>query len=531
MKYRFLFPILLLISMISCERQSIPTVTTDQASYLSYNTIRCGGNVTDDGGHPVTRKGVCYSLSPEPIVPKNNSTEDGSDTGPFFSYLRDLEMGTTYYIRAYAQNETGTAYGNEVIVTTYAGSVPVVITLPIDNITGTSARGGGTVTDPGGPEIDDAGICWSSSPEPTTADSCNSAGEVLAFISDISGLQTSTTYYVRAWASNSSGTGYGDEISFTTDSVIIKPEVYTRKATLKYSYAVDCGGIIPAGEGFTITSRGVCWNATGNPDINDEYTFDGTGTGAYTSSIWNLTAGIKYYVRAYATYSLGTVYGEQISFTTPVDNNTVRDSRDGTRYSTIKIGQQWWMAENLNTGISVFSDTTNEDNPKVSDNGIIEKYCLDNKESNCDIYGGLYDWNEMMAYGLSDTGTAGTTQGICPEGWHIPTDNEWDILISFLGGTDIAGGILKESGTSRWQEPNDGAYDGVFFDALPGGSRDEEGMFDFEGFRGVFWSATENFPFWYTSAFSRTVYYNGRSVWRFTNSKTMGYSVRCIMDE
>ncbi len=92
------------------------------------------------------------------------------------------------------------------------------------------------------------------------------------------------------------------------------------------------------------------------------------------------------------------------------------------------------MAENLNIGTLVESDSSNTNHTDVADNGIIEKYCLENKLSNCDIYGGLYDWNEMMGYLPSDDSITGTTRGICPQGWHIPTDSEWNILISFLGG-------------------------------------------------------------------------------------------------
>ncbi len=174
-----------------CLLIHLPTVITDEVSYLSYSTIRCVGNVTDDGGYPVTRKGIWWSTNPQPLSLQDNITEDGSDVGPYYSYIRDLSMGTTYYIRAYAQNEAGTAFGDEVIVTTVAGSVPVVITSAVSNITGSSARSGGTVTDPGEPQIDDAGICWSTSPNPTTSDNHESEGKVPAFISTITGLETS----------------------------------------------------------------------------------------------------------------------------------------------------------------------------------------------------------------------------------------------------------------------------------------------------------------------------------------------------
>jgi uncharacterized protein (TIGR02145 family) len=143
--------------------------------------------------------------------------------------------------------------------------------------------------------------------------------------------------------------------------------------------------------------------------------------------------------------------------------NGIYDPRSKTNYPVVKIGSQRWMAKNLNVGDFIYSWKI------TSDNNIIEKWCYNNVESNCDIYGGLYQWPEMMQYNPSDSGIIGTTQGICPDGYHIPTVSEWDILASSLGGMEVAGGKLKETGTIHWLPPNKAANNESGFTALPAG--------------------------------------------------------------
>ena len=131
-------------------------------------------------------------------------------------------------------------------------------------------------------------------------------------------------------------------------------------------------------------------------------------------------------------------------FTTCGDPFT--DPRDGQTYNSVQIGTQCWMAENLNIGEMI------NGSEEMTDNGVIEKYCYDNDPANCETYGGLYQWNEMMEY----TTTPGV-QGICPTDWHLPSDGEWTTLTDFLGGESVAGGKMKETGTVHWRTPNIGA--------------------------------------------------------------------------
>jgi len=196
------------------------------------------------------------------------------------------------------------------------------------------------------------------------------------------------------------------------------------------------------------------------------------------------------------------------------------DERDGQEYSTVQIGDQCWMAENLNIGTLI--DGTVE----MTDNGAIEKYCYDNSESNCDIYGGLYQWNEMMQYT-----TIEGVQGICPDGWHLPSDEEWTILSDYLGGENIAGGKMKTTGTIQigtglWNSPNTGATNSSGFSGLPGSHRESDGSFGGIGEYCGCWSSTKN-PL-YAIAWRRVLYSSYFNVGRDTNVLDLGRSVRCV---
>jgi len=189
---------------------------------------------------------------------------------------------------------------------------------------------------------------------------------------------------------------------------------------------------------------------------------------------------------------------------------------EGRYYNTVKIGEQCWLKENLNIGTKI-NGSSNQTN-----NGTIEKYCYDNSGANCDTYGGLYQWNEMMGY----TTTPGV-QGICPEGWHLPTDAEWTALTTYLGGESVAGGKMKEAGTTHWNSPNTGATNSSGFTGLPGGARNNDGSFCFIGGDGYFWSSAE-----YSSlyAWGRGLGYGGAFVDRSNANKDYGFSVRCLRD-
>lgn len=203
-----------------------------------------------------------------------------------------------------------------------------------------------------------------------------------------------------------------------------------------------------------------------------------------------------------------------------VCGDTLTDTRDSQQYPTVQIGTQCWMAKNLNIGVMVTDHYTGNLHTHCSNNGIIEKYCYYNDPANCAIYGGLYDWNEMMGY----TTTPGT-QGICPTGWHIPTDAEWDTLTDYLGNGSVAGGMMKSTGTTYWNLPNTGATNSSGFTALGAGYRFNNGNFYFLRYSANFWSSSEASS---TNGVRRSLGYDYASVGRGPNDSTIGFSARCL---
>ena len=293
------------------------------------------------------------------------------------------------------------------------------------------------------------------------------------------------------------------------------------------------GGNITSDGGATVTVRGVCWSTNQTPTISDNKTTDGTGAGNFVSSISGLTANTTYYVRAYATNSNGTAYGSAMSFTTQEGSSgsTFTDPRDGKVYQTVVIGNQVWMAENLAylPSVNMVADGSEDaagsyyyvygyDGTNVADAKATDNYAT---------YGVLYNWTAAMDGEASSTTNPSGIQGVCPAGWHLPSDAEWTELTNYLGGTSVAGGKLKETGTTHWNTPNTGATNETGFTALPGGQRDDLGAFFNIGDAGNWWSATE---FGATGAWYRVVGSSGSPVYRFYLNKEVGFSVRCVRD-
>ena len=288
-----------------------PTITTMEISAITDSTATASGVIITDGGATITEKGFCWSINENPTVADSITTGTGDSI--FIGNLIELNAGTVYYVRAYATNEIGTTYGQQLTFTTL--DLPAVTTVEISAITSSSAVSGGNIISDGGAEITTKGVCWSTTENPTVADSITVDGsENDAFISNLTKLTAGTVYYVRAYATNEVGTSYGNQISFTTLTTI--PSVTTSNITeITHATAIS-GGEISSNGGAEITAKGVCWSTTENPTIADSISTDGAGNGSFTSNITGLSAETVYYVRAYATNSEGTAYGNNLSFTT-----------------------------------------------------------------------------------------------------------------------------------------------------------------------------------------------------------------------
>lgn len=205
----------------------------------------------------------------------------------------------------------------------------------------------------------------------------------------------------------------------------------------------------------------------------------------------------------------------QQTSTDVVCGNDFYDTRDNRIYGTVWIGGQCWMRQNLNYGGMIDGSTA------MTQNGFVEKYCYDDTIINCTLYGGLYQWDELMAYGTNGT------QGICPDGWHVPSSTEFDDLASYLGGWTVAGGKMKQAGTVVWQPPNTGATNESGFTGLPGGYRSSvTSNFVTSGYECYFWSSTENS----NNSWSYRLYYLNDDFQSDLDDHLYGFSARCIKD-
>lgn len=310
----------------------LPTVTTTAASSISSTYAQGGGSVTSDGGSPILAKGVCWSKNPNPTT-SDPKTDDGTGTGGFGNSMGPMEPATLYHVRAYATNLKGTAYGEDLTFTTLAG-LPVVVTVEVTGITGTGATSGGNITNDGGAAIINRGVCWNTtgSPSPDGLKTADGNGTGL-FSSALTGLTTNTKYYVRAYAQNSIGLSFGEELTFTTLG-ITTATLTTAAITSILKTTAAGGGNITNDGGSAITARGICWSLNQSPTLSDSHTTDDFGSGVFSSQLTSLSPGKTYYVRAYATNASGTTYGPQVSFITAPDVPKVTTAAPVTVTST-----------------------------------------------------------------------------------------------------------------------------------------------------------------------------------------------------
>jgi len=631
----------------------LPVVITSAVDSITTKKAVSGGTITSDGGSPITTKGVCWGTTTNPTT-SDTKTQNGNGTGTFYSLIANLTPNTTYHVRAYATNGVGTSYGENKLFKTRPAVLPTLNTLNIDSIMEYSAMSGGSIISDGGDSITEKGICWSTMENPTYnldtkvpnfENSRNYKCPVLA-------LQPGTKYFVRAFARNSAGIAYGNQINFTTKATLPFICFNPIDAESIDAYSAKIGANIFSDGGSPILEKGICWSSTNvKPTIADSKTSEGTGISTFTSILSNLTPNTKYYVRSYArnkvgiryattcndynliwdfttlpirtpelstfqikniqetsantnciiysdgrskitskgvcysttstsptindniikdlstigtininitnlknntiyyvrpfaTNNAGTGYREVQSFKTKSSfSGTVTDI-DGNTYRTILIGNQIWMAANLK--VTKFNDGT-PINKTLFDFYQKEKKDPTNLEGTYSNYGNNVEIGNI--YGkLYDCYVVKSSKNVCPTNWHIPTKNEWEELINYkyLGGIYSivpSNSPLKEPGTNHWNEPNSDATNQSGFTAYAAGKISRSNTL--HDFNTIFFNEIGISTTWWTSSSSTSSAKNTFSVniSNYSSSSYINqgalstndngwaqYSIRCIKD-
>jgi hypothetical protein len=353
----FLFVAALIVSACTKEMSEVrlePTLSTSNTMRVTSDSAIVVGFVVAQGDG-FTERGVCYNTSANPTI-DNSKVVYTADTpeATFNVALSGLKFATKYYARAYATSELTTVYGEEVTFTTLP-VVPVITTAALNSVTGNSAIGGGNVTNSGGAEVTARGVCFDIVQNPTVAGSKTTDGKgVGEFVSTMTGLKGNTTYYVRAYATNSAGTGYGPEVSFKT--LVDLPVVTTAAVTAITKTSAVSGGEVTYNGGGEVTSRGLVFSMSADPTINDTKIDGGAGVGAFVSKLANLEKFTTYHVRAYATNSAGTAYGSDIQFTTLSDILTWNIPGDYVEASYPGSGLANWSPDKSPQAISTVAN-------------------------------------------------------------------------------------------------------------------------------------------------------------------------------
>ncbi len=270
-------------------------------------------------------------------------------------------------------------------------------------------------------------------------------------------------------------------------------------------------------------AAGYKWNT-----VNNYTTATDMGT-SITKTETGLIPGTSYNRYVWAYFTCGTSVSTMLTSATLPCGSPITDSRDGKTYNTVLIGMQCWFAQNLNVGSKVNTVQTN--------NGTIEKYCFNNNDANCNTYGGLYMWDEIMNYTTSSSSNPSGRQGICPSGWHLPSDAEWCQMETYLDAVINCGpsgfrgvnggGKMKETGLIHWVTPNTGATNSSGFTALPGGNYTGLGGFGSLNYLAEFWNATQLDAY---NGWFRSLSFNTAQAGRYNDYKSSAYSGRCVQD-
>ncbi len=615
----------------------LPYILTTDITQVTSTSAVTGGIVVNDGGSVVIERGIVYSEYSSPAIDNNQGIQYyGNGVGEFFSQLYGLEPATTYYVRAFAINETGAAYGDELSFITGDLTLPDIQTIEVNNIGEYSADVFGIVNHNGGSQVFERGFVCSTSSLPTVdvynrlIIVGNGTGN---FSASIQGIFPGTTYFVRAYASNSLGISYGEVLSFETN-IQTTPTVITNDVSNETCDYITISGEVTNDLGSSVLERGFVWGEELYPSTENNLgiSIDGSGIGEYSHSIPDLVSGNTYYIRSYASNSNGVAYGNQIEFTKEIlsisslmtgttsvitdtsitvggiisnngcseiidrgvvwsssldpdlDNNegvislgagsdvfvceitgldfetqyfirafaengegiaygqmitalTLEQNPNGLPcegmdsvfyenywYKTVYYGGICWFAENLRylPSVSLTSNVSYLD-PVYYVVGNYDSDLSNVLESeNYEKYGALYNWRAAIS--------------ACPDGWHLPSDEDWKILESAVGMEtnwldsigyrgDNVGSRLATDAESWYSSAlvQSSEFATTAFNALPGG-----GTNSYSAGSNAYWWSSTNFD---NGFYFRQLSYYETKVNRDNNTSKYGMSVRCVYGE
>jgi len=542
---------------------NLAVVTTRPVSEITTGTATAGGEITSDGGGAITARGVCWSANQNPTI-SDTKSNDGTGAGTFSSTIWGMNPNTTYYYRAYATNQAGTSYGNSVALTTkgaeilgssemlfpnMAGSTTTTFLdgeqVTVELINGLHIYQGDMILTPAqqssliftkGAALESAVRRW---PQNTVYYSINATLpdqsrviQAMNAIADVTNIiftpRTGESNYIEFvfdkdgcssyvgmvggrqeirianWGTmgnvmheichalgmlhEHSKTGRDAFITIHTDNIIDRYKhnfnEYKRSVNSPTPQAFDFNSIML----YSPNS----FSKNNNPTITKK---DGS-----TFQVQRL------YLSTNDTELLNTLY--------PSINETVKDA-DNNLYSVVRIGSQRWMGQNLKTTrLNDGSFITNITANSQWSSATTAAWCsYENENTNRDLYGLLYNWSAINSGKL------------CPVGWRVPTDEDWQALNDYLGGTNVAGGALKERGTDTWASPNTGANNSSGFSARPGGYRYSAGYFGGKTYGADWWSSTTETT---TNAWAWGVNSTQTKFNRYSQNKLSGLSVRCV---
>ena len=529
-----IFSILLCIGLVAgfvaCEKDKefeLTKLTVENETITpSYESADVSCRLKADA--TISEAYVHYSLSSS--FAKYEVAKMSEEKGVYVAQLTSLQDNTIYYIRYSVSNKYSTMVATEVKAFTTKDKprieLPSVSTAEITQITINSAVAGGNVTSDGGASVTERGVCVATIANPTTSNMKITAGSGTGeYTCNLTGLQANTTYYVRAYAINSKGTAYGEQVSFTTNRAVVLPSVITSTITQITETSAVAGGNVTSDGNASVTERGVVYSTVSNPVINNIYhttITSGSGTGSFSVNLTNLVEGTTYYVRAYAVNSAGVSYGEEVSFMTNEQSSTPNDgAENGHAYVDLGLSVKWATCNVGANAPEEYGDyfAWGETTTKSTYSWSTYKYCNGSyttltKYNNSSSYGSVDNKTQLE---LSDDAAAVNWGG----NWRMPTDAEMTELRNNCTWT-----WTTQNGVNGYKVTSNSNGNSIF---LPAAGYRGNSDLNLAGSVGFYWSSS---LYMGNPVRAYYVYFNSSNVDRYSEGgRYCGRSVRPVLGE